>query len=242
MKTTKIIFSAFLFTLFSIGQIDAQSWYGSGVKGQGAKVKKTFDLPNFDAVQLTIDGDVYLRQGDSQSVEIEAQENILELISTEVEGNAWKIKFDKNVRTHDGVKIWITIPHLTMVAVSGSGDIEGQNYFKGLGDLRVAVSGSGGIDLESDSQSLDAAVSGSGDIELGGTTGDCDIRISGSGDVTAFDLETETCGVKIAGSGDASVNVRNELEVKIAGSGDVVYKGNPRVKSKISGSGDVTSK
>lgn len=242
MKATKFVFAFLLIALFSVDSIDAQNWYKSGIKGEGPKVKKTFDLSSFDALKLAISGHVYLRQGNSQSVEIEAQQNIMDIISTKVEDKAWKIKFTENVRNHDGVKIWVTIPHLTMAAVSGSGDISGQNHFKDLDDLKVAVSGSGGIELESDSDNISVAVSGSGDIDLSGNTGDCQIKISGSGDVEALDLEMETCKVKISGSGDASVNVRSSLDVGIAGSGDVVYKGNPKVRSKISGSGDVTAK
>jgi len=242
MKATKFFSLLLLLAFLATDTLNAQSWYKSGVKGEGPKVKQTFDLASFDALKLAISGHVYLRQGNSQSVEIEAQENIMELINTDVDDKTWKIKFDKNVRNHEGVKIWVTVPHLTAAMVSGSGDIQGMNYFKDLDDLRVAVSGSGGIELESDSDNLLASVSGSGDIELGGNTGDCQIKISGSGDVEAFDLETESCKVKISGSGDASVNVRNNLEVGIAGSGDVVYKGSPRVRSKISGSGDVSAK
>ena len=242
MKTTKYFPLFLLLSFLAVGQITAQNWFGTGIKGEGAKVKKSFDLEKFDAVKLAFNGHVYLRQGNSQSVEIEAQQNVMDLISTDVSDKTWKIKFEQNVKSHDGVKVWITVPHLTMAAVSGSGDLVGQNHFKGLDELRVAVSGSGSVELESDSKSLSVSVSGSGDIELGGNTGDCQIRISGSGDVEAFDLATETCKVKISGSGDASVNVQNSLEVGIAGSGDVVYKGSPKVRSKISGSGDVTAK
>lgn len=205
-------------------------------------VTKTIDLSSFDALGLSINGDVYLSQGSTQSVKIEAQKNILDNIVTEVKSNYWKIKFDKDVKNHDGVKIWITIPHLTKAAVSGSGNIEGRTVFNNLDDLKLAISGSGDIELESNSRSLSAAVSGSGDYELSGKTGDAEFRIAGSGDIEAGDLVTENCSVKISGSGDASVHVNGNLNVGIAGSGDVLYRGSPNVKSKISGSGDVQAK
>ena len=220
---------------------ESQNWYGSGMKGEGPLVTKTIDLSAFDAVGLSIDADVYLSQG-SQSVKIEAQQNILDNIKKEVDGKYWKIKYDKNVGKHEPIKIWISVPDLIAATVSGSGDIKGEGSFKGLGDLKLAVSGSGNIDFDSNSSSLNASVSGSGNLNLNGSTGDCQIKISGSGDIDAGDLLSSTCSVKISGSGDASVNVKENLEVAIAGSGDVVYRGNPRVKSKISGSGDVRSK
>ncbi len=241
MKKIQLFTLLLAANLFLSCSVESQNWNGRGINGEGSKVTETFDLPTFDAIGLTINADVYLTQG-SQSVKIEAQKNIIDNIEKEVDGKHWKIKFKKNVRKHEAVKIWISVPDLTSVAVSGSGDVIGKGSFKGLGELRLAVSGSGNIELDANSTSLNAAVSGSGNIDTKGKTGDCQIRISGSGDVDAGNLHASTCSVRIAGSGDASVNVKENLEVAIAGSGDVVYTGNPKVRSKISGSGDVHSR
>jgi len=218
-----------------------QNWSANGIKGEGPKVTKTLDISSFDGIGLAISGDVYLKQGNRQSVKIEAQQNIIDNLLTKVENGTWKIKFDKNVRQHEDVKIWITVPNLKKVSVSGSGDVIGESAFKNLDDLSLAVSGSGKIQLDADSKSSSIAVSGSGKMKLAGQTAKCSIAISGSGDIDAFDLASQTCSVVISGSGDASVNASDDLNVVIAGSGDVLYKGNARVKSKISGSGDVRS-
>ena len=219
----------------------AQNW-GYGIKGEGPKVTKNLDISTFDGIGLSINADVYLRQGSPQSVKIEAQQNMIDNIERSVRDGVWKINFDKNVRNHDGIKIWITISDLSKIAISGSGNVTGESKFSNLGSLDLSVSGSGDINLDSNSRSLSAAISGSGDVRLKGSTGDCEMRITGSGDISAFDLEAKTCSVKITGSGDSSVNVSENLEVAIVGSGDVYYKGRPSVRSKITGSGDVQSK
>lgn len=240
MKSIQLFALFFVANLFLADSAISQNWYGNGIKGEGRVVTETLNLSSFDAFGLSINAEVYLTQG-SQSVKIEAQKNIIDNIKTEVEGKYWKIKFEENVKNHEPIKIWISIPDLTSVAVSGSGDVFGKSTFK-TGDLKLAVSGSGNINLDANSASLRAAISGSGDMNLGGSTGDCDLKISGSGNMEAGDLQTKTCSIKISGSGDASVHVNDNLEVAIAGSGDVVYSGNPKVRSKISGSGDVTAK
>ena len=240
MKTIHFFALLLSANLFLACTVDGQNWNGSGIKGEGPLVTETLDLSSFDAFGLSISADVYLTQG-PQSVKIEAQRNILNNIKREVDSKYWKIKFDKNVRKHEPIKIWISIPDLRKIAVSGSGDVIGKSKFSNVGDLKLAVSGSGNITLDANSSSLSAAISGSGDMDLAGSTGECDLAISGSGDIEAHGLRSSDCSVRIAGSGDASVNVSGELDVKIAGSGDVNYKGNPRVRSKISGSGDVNS-
>ena len=242
MKSTKI-FTLFFLTSFLLScNIDAQNWPGSGIRGEGPKVTKSLDISTFDGVGLTISADFYLTKRSNESLKMKPHKNIIDNLKKEVKNGVWKISFQKNVSKHDGVKIWITMKDLSRVAVSGSGSVTGENRFKVNGNLSLAVSGSGDINLDADSENLDAAISGSGDIKLGGRTGACKISIAGSGDVTAFDLATQSCEVRISGSGDASVQVEDNLEVAIAGSGDVYYKGNAKVRSKISGSGDVISK
>lgn len=219
----------------------AQSWWG-GIKGEGPKVVRELNLDKFDGFTLSISGTVYVRQGSPQSVEIEAQDNIIANIKTDVSGNIWKIGFDKNVRDHDGVKIWITVPTLTRAGISGSGDIVGESRFTGLGDLDLGISGSGNIRLEFEAKNVSSGISGSGDMDLRGRADSHQVRISGSGDIKAYDLETGASEIRISGSGGCQVNASEDLNISTSGSGDVYYRGRPRVKAKVSGSGEVVPK
>lgn len=240
MKNFSISLAITAFFLLAQGTVFSQSW--SGIRGEGPKVTKKLDLERFDGFSLSFNARVLVRQGSPQAVEVEAQENILNNIETNVSGGRWKIKFDQNVRNHDGVTIWITIPTLTEASISGSGDIVGETPFNGLGDLKVGVSGSGDIKLDVEAKNISSGISGSGDITLGGSAGKLDVRISGSGDIRASDLSADYCSVHISGSGDVEVNAREDLEVSTSGSGDVYYRGRPRVKAKVSGSGKVEPK
>lgn len=221
--------------------LHSQNW-GNGIKGEGPKVTRTLDISTFDGIALGINANVYLKQGNTQSVKVEAQQNMIDNLEQEVKNGTWKISFDQNVRNHDGIKIWITVKDLNKIALSGSGNIMSEEKFSDLGDLELSVSGSGDIQFESVSKSLSAAISGSGDINLKGATGPCRMSITGSGDISALNLKAKTCSVKITGSGDSAVNVSEQLDVSIVGSGDVVYTGGASVRSKITGSGSVESK
>lgn len=243
MKSTFWSVLTFSTILLFTSNACAQNWNnGPGIKGEGPKVTKTLDLADFDGLKLAISADVMIRQGSSQSVKIEAQQNIIDNLKKEVKDGVWKIGFDKNVKESESVKIWVTVPSIEELAVSGSGSITGEGKFSNLDDLSLAISGSGDIKLDADSKNLKVAISGSGNVQLAGSTGGASLAISGSGDISAFGLSTQTCNVKISGSGDSSVNVSESLEVAIAGSGDVYYKGRPSVRSKVSGSGEVMSK
>lgn len=233
------LFVALLFTTTAC----TQNWSGgSGIKGQGPNVTQTLDLSSFDGIGLAISANVMIRQGSPQSVKIEAQQNIIDNLKKEVKDGVWKIGFEKNVRECSDIKIWVTVPSVDQLSISGSGSIIGEGKFSNLGKLSLSISGSGDIKLNADSDNLDVAISGSGDMELAGTSAKTTMRISGSGNISAFDLSTRTCEVRISGSGDSSLSVSESLDVAIAGSGDVYYKGRPSVRSKVSGSGEVISK
>lgn len=237
MKNWKKISLAFLMTAFALSVSAQNGW--NGISGTGPKVKKTLNLDSFTAFDMAVSGNVYIKQGNTQSVTIEAQQNIIDNLVTTVSDKNWKIKFEKNVRNYDGLKIWITIPSLTKAAISGSGNIIGESKFSNLDKLTLSISGSGDLSLNFDASSVDCKISGSGGMKLNGVANTQTIAISGSGDVYAENLKTSSCNIRVSGSGDCKVNTSENLDVAISGSGDVVYSGRPKVNAKVSGSGDV---
>lgn len=234
--------SVFLFitllTCLSI-TISAQSW-GSGVTGEGAVVKQEISLASFDGFDLGFAGNVIVTPGPVQKVVVEGQQNIIDLIKRDVKDGMWRIGFSKSVKDSKEVTVYITMPTVKWVALTGSGTIRSTDRFNGLNKLDIAVSGSGDIMFDAAANDITLHLSGSGDIKVMGTTNTLDIAISGSGDVSAASLKSSNCQVHISGSGDADVQVYGDLETSISGSGDVHYKGEANVTARISGSGEVS--
>jgi len=241
MKIYLNILCLCLITTLTSTTLLSQNW-GIGEKGKGEVVSKDLHLDNFTGIELGFNGDVIITQGASQKVRVEGQQNIIDLINTDISKGTWKIDFVKNVNNHKNLTIYITIPTLTKIGVSGSGNIKTTNSFDNLGDLGVFVSGSGNLKLDVSAKSIKSRISGSGNITLKGNSNSQEIKISGSGDVNAYDMKVEEAVVHISGSGECELNVSKSLEVRISGSGDVYYKGDPNVKAKVSGSGDVKKK
>lgn len=240
------------------GNGGAINFFAGAVSGEGEMIRKKLDVRDFESVDLQGSMDIVLTQGDNFLVEAEGQENIIDLLNTAVDGNTWKVKLTKNVRNYKGLTVYITMPSLKNLHVSGSGNVSTTNTFEGLDAVGLAVSGSGNIQmnleaesmetrvsgsgnlqLELKTKSLEARVSGSGNIKLKGQADTFDASIMGSGDINAASLNTRSAGISIAGSGNCSVDVSESLKVKIAGSGDVYYTGEPQVEQKVSGSGDI---
>jgi hypothetical protein len=224
---------------FTTGQhLWAQRW-GQGMDGEGPVIKQEISLAGIDGFDLGIGGDVILTPGPTQKIVIEGQQNIIDNIKRDVSNGTWRIAYIKNVDEVKSLTIYITVPTIKYVGLSGSGSIASTGKFSSLKDVDIAVAGSGEISLDIEARETGVRLSGSGDIELAGSTESLEVAISGSGDVMTRELMASRCKVQISGSGDAAVYVNGDLETAISGSGDVTYKGDASVTARISGSGEV---
>ena len=189
------------------------------ILGQGSITSESRTLANFNSINTTIFAEILLTQGPLADVVIEGQQNIIDQILTEVVNNELRITLNRCVNIAQAVKVHITIPEISKLTLTGSGDIIAQNDFD-LSDLNVTLTGAGNFNLRGMSTNLD-------------------VILTGVGDVNAFDLETDVCDVRITGVGDTEVFVNNELNVTITGTGSVYYKGSPSITSSITGVGSV---
>jgi len=212
----------------------------------GAQQKKSYNLKDFSTVSLSLAADLYVSQEAGYKVEIVAPEAILEKLDVYVDGQTLKIKTTglKSINWRDDeVKIYVSLPTIKGLHLSGSGDIIAQTAIKAE-DLKISISGSGDVKIGSlTAQNLDLAISGSGDMELSGpgTISQVDVAVSGSGDIDLSELQANDVNVAISGSGDIKLWANENLRGKVSGSGDIYYKGRPRFDVKVSGSGSVTS-
>ncbi len=219
----------------------------AGVQGARA-AGEAREVAAFSEISLRVPAKLYLKQGESQSVEIVGKESTLEQIITEVKNRQLVVRFRaKNYVWKDftdgKVEIFVVVPEISGLSVSGSGDIisEGEVFSR---ILDLSVSGSGKLVLNDlKGERVKASISGSGDVELAGSgkAVDLSVVISGSGNFKGLGFASDDVNVKIAGSGDAFVHAVNTLKIRMAGSGDVIYQGNPLIDQSILGSGKVSA-
>jgi hypothetical protein len=211
------------------------------VVGSGEVVTEERDVSDFNKISLSGAGDVVIEQTeDEEALTVEAEDNIISRISTEVVDGELQIK-NKGLYFFfiptKSVKYTIKVKDLEKVGIFGSGSVTATELR--FDRLELDVSGSGDVSLAFFGDELVSSISGSGSFELTGEAGRQEVTISGSGDYSAGELESSETKVEINGSGDALVRVKERLEVSISGSGDVRYYGDPEVNSDISGSGSV---
>ena len=214
--------------------------FGKSISGSGTLKSETRNVTAFTGISLSLPAYVEVRQGATESVMIETDDNLLPLVETVVENGMLKIRsLEKrtNLKTKH-MKITVNAKTIDSLSVAGSGDIRADALK--AGKLGVSISGSGDIHLKAvDSDALKVAISGSGDFSASGKTNSMEASIAGSGDIKAGKLQAVAVKVSIAGSGSATFWAKETLKSSIAGSGDVTYYGDAQVSSSVAGSGSV---
>ena len=190
------------------------------INGSGNLITESRDLQSFSKISSEGIFEVKVYQGPEQSVEIRADDNVMDQVRTRVVNNELQL-YLKEGFSYRGITLEATI---TATRLNGL-------FNSGAGDMVIT-----GVDEEG---SFTIGNFGSGNISVEGSAADLTIRNEGSGDILAFDFHVENCSLNLEGSGSAEVHCTESLDVTIEGSGNVYYKGNPTVNTRISGSGSV---
>jgi hypothetical protein len=235
----KTVFTALLaiigFTTF------AKPW--SKIEGNGNLTKNVRTVDNFTSIGSGGSWDVIISYGTDKDVIIEADENLIPYIITEVKGNKLNIKTENyvNLKSKNKIKIYVSLTKITGISLAGSGNITGVGNFSNDDKTTFSVAGSGNINLDFKSiERVGISIAGSGNVILKGKTEALGVSIAGSGDAICKDLVADDVKVSIAGSGSAKVNASDILKVSVVGSGDVYYTGTvTNISKSIAGSGKV---
>lgn len=190
------------------------------ISGSGNLFTESRDVDFFEKVRSEGVFDVSITQGNSKSVEITADDNIINQVRTRVINNELQLYLDDNFN-YNGITVKANITTTSLNALINSG----------VGNMFVYdVDQSGAFSIYN---------SGTGDISIGGSAANLSITDEGSGDIMAFDFYVENCSIDIEGSGSVYIHCSDNLDVNIEGSGHVHYKGSPAVNTSITGSGSV---
>jgi hypothetical protein len=193
-----------------------------GVRGSGNVITEMRDVTGFSEIVVGGSGVVRVDVTGTESLSIEAEDNIMPLLETTVTNGRLVLDTTRSISPTVDVVYTITAATLEGLEVSGS----------------AAVDASG-----IDATDFSVHISGSGDVVAAGTLdGLLSISISGSGEFDGESLTAPDGNVEISGSGSAVVDVTENLEVSVSGSGNVDYLGTPAVDIDTSGSGNVSQR
>jgi hypothetical protein len=197
-------------------------YVGRGVRGSGNRKTERRELAPFKSVDSSGAYEVNVVCQQTQSFEIEGDDNILPIIKTEVANGVLSIHGDEAYNVSKPIAIRISVPDLENFTSAGAGDV----HVSGVKNDQLVLSNTGAAN-----------------IEASGQTKFVDIESSGAGKIDTEKLQAERAKISVSGAAKVDVFASQQLDVSVSGIGSVTYSGNPPVVNKsISGIGSVSKK
>lgn len=218
--------------------------FGPVEPGSGNVISQTRKVSGFQSVQVSYPAEVFITQGKTESLKIEAEDNLLPGLRTEVKDGTLEIFYNvdegKEVSPTKLVKITLVVKDLQQVDFSSAGELT-VDALK-TDKLKISLDGAGQLNLNDlDTRSLNVDLSGAGSLNASGTADDLELNISGFGGFDGGELHSQTAVVSMSGAGSSTVWVDDSLKAEISGAGSVSYYGKPSVDKDINGVGSVKS-
>jgi hypothetical protein len=191
-----------------------------GVAGSGVIKTETRDVGTF--VSVDVQGaylvEIACQQSES-GVVVEADDNLLPLIHTDITDGKLTISSDKHFSATKTVRVRIATGTLRGLGSSGANEITVRGVNADQFGIRDA---------------------GASKIEIHGQAKAVSIESSGAGSVNAEDLHAARVTVNSSGAGSARVYATDELNVDASGAASVTYFGDPpTVHKSLSGASSV---
>lgn len=209
--------------------------------GSGNVVTERRDVGDFNEVVLSGIGQLTITQTGSESLIIEAEDNLLPQLTSTIDGHTLKLGTAPGAHfaPRKPIRYTLTVKDLVIVRISGAGSIEIPAL--GTPSLRLEISGAGSLKVARlAAESVDVVLSGAGSATCAGEVRDQQVRISGAGSYHGEDLASVRAQATISGTGSAFLRVSEQLDARVSGIGSVVYNGNPSVRKSVSGIGRVS--
>ncbi len=210
-----------------------------------AQNSRNVSIKSFSSIGVASGIDLYLTQGNSESLTIKGSDNVIQDVVVEQNGGNLSIKYKDGINwgrlfKNQSIKVYVNFKTLKSLSASGGSDVYSENALK-ADVFSISASGGSDIKLTLTCKDLQVSTSGGSDVELKGSGENMVVSASGGSDVDAFGYVVNYAKVNVSGGSDANINVNKGLEAGASGGSDVNYKGSAALKkTSNSKSGDVT--
>lgn len=213
-------------------------------------ISETRNIEGVNRVVLREYGQLFISQGETESLALEGQDSVLQMIRSEVrngellldiDGGWWDRTWGAITSTIEGkpLKYYLTLKKLDGLFVSGAARVVCKGFK--FDNFQLILKGAGEINMSGiEANTLDIELPGAGLISLAGNSVNQKVWLKGAGSYDAPRLETENAVVKLHGVGKARVWVTKSLDAQVDGVGHIEYIGNPDVRKSVSGLGKIS--
>lgn len=204
----------------SVGNFNLKNM--SGVQGSGNAKQETRNVSGFKEIEASGAINTEIAVGKDFIVTVEADDNLLPQVKTEVKGETLKIYTENRFSSKTKITVRISMPELKKVDISGASTANITNV---TGD------------------SLEMQASGASRIKVDGQVKDFNVEASGASTIDASKLNAENADVDSNGASTITVAPSSDLKAEASGASTVYYTGDPKnIKQDSSGASTIKKK
>lgn len=234
-KTIAILFVTTLLTSCGIDMFNRVN----GNRNVITKSRKAND--DFKGIKVSTGIDLYITQGNRNKITVEADENLHDIIITEVEDGVLKVYSEKNIWKAKARKVHVTVKELNLLKATSGSDV----YSKGTIETdEISITSTSGADIRItvDAISVETKSTSGSDIKIAGKAINHASSATSGSSIDAYDLESKNVIAKATSGADINVYASEKLDASATSGGDIDFKGNPKKINKRSSSGGDVSK
>jgi len=238
MKILKILSLSVLLISFYACDININM---KSISGNGNVISEERHIAeNISSVKVSSGIQLELIEGETQSVIVEADENLHEHISTSIENGELKIRVENGfIKKADSKKVIVTYTALDAITASSGSKVKSKNPV--IADqLYIQVSSGASVKLHVLAKDLSVKTSSGSDADLNGNSKSIEVKASSGSSIDAKELEAMYATAKASSGASIKLFITEELNANASSGGLISYDGSPKqVNKNKSSSGSV---
>jgi len=214
----------------------------TGIRGSRVVVSEDRSInSDFESIKVQQGINLYLTQGNSTELSVEADDNIMDLLMTEVNNNELKIYFEKNVYKAKARNVYLTTNDISKIRASSGAMVKSENTLT-ANTLDLDASSGSSMKIYVNADEVISECSSGADIDVFGKTESFSARASSGSSIDADELESQNAIAKASSGANIDLHVSEKLTAKASSGGDIDFSGNPKEVNKNTSSGGSVSK
>jgi len=195
--------------------------WDTGVRGNG-KVTTTERTVtgDFSKIQVGRGLDVYITQTDNSSITVEADENLQDLITTDIDNGVLRISATENIGSSTSKKVLVNLENIELISSSSGSDVYTTNTIR-VNNLILETSSGADLEVDVVTENLECSSSSGSDLKVTGKTINLMAKASSGSDIKAGNLIAQNGNAKASSGSDITLNVSNKLDSKSSSGGDI---------------------
>ena len=200
----------------------------TGVKGNGHVTTESRNITKpYTSIKAVEGLNVYVTQSDNESISVEADDNLHDLIITEVIDNVLKIHTKQNIGSCTSKKVVVRFKNIASIKATSGSNVKSTGTIV-TKHLNIETTSGSNMNLNVNTAALNCKSTSGSDLKLSGKTIELIAEATSGSDLKAANLMAQNTHAKATSGADITINTTKTLTAKASSGGAIKYTGNPK--------------